>query len=243
MRRTVPDFPRERRRLDSGLVTVMVYGFLSPMELLGTSRYMPFVTCRRCQAPCRRSGSWSTQARKHSQGTESEAGSSLSRSYNSNMLLRLATPDDIPAILALERTPMAREFVGQWSEERHRTTLAGGDARYFVSETEWAEVQAYAILRGLLETSRAIELKRIVVAVPERGLGRRLLKELMRIAFRELGAHRLFLDVYEDNARARHLYEGLGFQYEGIMRDAAWREDHWCNLRLMSILESEYDAS
>ena len=156
------------------------------------------------------------------------------------MLLRLATPADIPAILALERTPMAREFVGQWSEERHRATLAGGDARYYVSDTEWGGLQAYAILRGLNEASRAVELKRIVVAVPERGLGRRILRELMRIAFRELGAHRLFLDVYEDNARARHLYESLGFQFEGVMREAAHRDGHWVNLRLMSILESEY---
>jgi diamine N-acetyltransferase len=156
------------------------------------------------------------------------------------MLLRRATLDDIPAILALERTPMAREFVGQWSEERHRSTLSGGDAHYYVSETEWGEVQAYAILRGIQETSRAIELKRIVVGVPERGLGRRVLKELVRIAFRELNAHRLFLDVYDDNARARHLYESLGFQYEGVMREAAQRDGHWCNLRLMSILESEY---
>jgi diamine N-acetyltransferase len=159
---------------------------------------------------------------------------------SSAMFLRLATLDDIPAILALERTPMAREFVGQWTEDRHRATLAGGDARYFVSETEWSEVQAYAILRGINENSGAIELKRIVVAVPERGLGRRMLKELMRIAFSELGAYSLFLDVYEDNARARHLYESLGFQYEGLMRDAARREDSWCSLCLMSILESEY---
>ncbi len=156
------------------------------------------------------------------------------------MLLRQATPDDIPAILALERTPQAREFVGQWSEARHRATLEGGDARYFVSEAERGEVLAYAILRGITEDSRAIELKRIVVAVPERGLGRRILSELIRIAFRELGAHRFFLDVYEDNARARHLYESLGFQYEGLMRDAARREDRWCNLCLMSILETEY---
>jgi diamine N-acetyltransferase len=156
------------------------------------------------------------------------------------MHLRHATPADISAIIALERTPMAREYVGQWSEDRHLATLAGGDARYYVSETECGEVQAYAILRGLKEDSRAIELKRIVVAVPERGLGRRMLKELMRIAFRELGAHRFFLDVYDDNARARHLYESLGFQYEGVMREATHREGQWCDLRLMSILESEY---
>jgi RimJ/RimL family protein N-acetyltransferase len=156
------------------------------------------------------------------------------------MILRIANLDDILAIVAIERTPFSREFVGQWSAERHRATLTGGDARYYVSETEWGEVQGYVILRGVNEDSRAIELKRIVVAVPERGLGRSMLKEVMRIAFRELGAHRLFLDVFEDNARARHLYESLGFQYEGVMREAAQRDGRWCNLRLMSILESEY---
>jgi diamine N-acetyltransferase len=159
------------------------------------------------------------------------------------MLLRLGTPDDIPAIVALERTPMAREFVGQWSDERHYSTLTGGDARYYVSEAEWGEVQAYAILRGIHEDSRAIELKRIVVAVPERGLGRKVLQELIRIAFRDLDAHRFFLDVYEDNSRARHLYESVGFQYEGVMREAARRDGYWCNLHLMSILQSEYELS
>jgi len=49
--------------------------------------------------------------------------------------------------------------------------------------------------------------------------------------------------VFDDNTRARHLYESLGFQYEGVLRDAARREDSWRNLRLMSILESEYGTS
>jgi diamine N-acetyltransferase len=79
-----------------------------------------------------------------------------------------------------------------------------------------------------------------VVGIPERGLGRKILGELIRIAFRELGAHRLYLDVFEDNSRARHLYESLGFQYEGVMREAASRDGRWFNLHLMSILESEY---
>src|ERR1700758_5340995 len=34
------------RTLDSGPVTVMVYVFLSPLELLGTTGHMPFVTYR-----------------------------------------------------------------------------------------------------------------------------------------------------------------------------------------------------
>jgi len=155
------------------------------------------------------------------------------------MPLRIATVADIPAILALERGPIARQFVGQWSEDRHRTTLTGGDARYYVSEND-TDIEAYVILRGLREESRSIELKRIVVGVPERGLGRRILTEIIRIAFRELEAHRLFFDVFEDNARARHLYESLGFKYEGVMRESAHRDGHWYNLHLMSMLESEY---
>lgn len=156
------------------------------------------------------------------------------------MLLRPAIPADLPAIVNLERAPLAREFVGQWSEERHRATLESGDARYYVSESDGGEVQAYAILRGFEESSGAIELKRIVVAVPERGLGRRIVTELLRIVFREVGAHRFYLDVFDHNARARHLYESLGFQYEGVMREAAKMNGRWCNLHLMSMLESEY---
>lgn len=156
------------------------------------------------------------------------------------MPLRIATIADIPAILALESGPIARQFVGQWSEERHRATLTGGDARYYVSE-DAGGIEAYVILRGLREDSRSIELKRIVVGVPERGLGRRILTEIIRIAFRELQAHRLFLDVFDDNARARHLYETLGFRYEGVMRESAHRDGRWYNLHLMSMLESEYD--
>ena len=118
--------------------------------------------------------------------------------------------------------------------------LASADARYYVSETGLGDFEAYVILRGLTESSRSIELKRIVVGVPERGLGRRILGEILRIVFGEFGAHRLFLDVFEDNARARHLYESLGFKYEGIMRESAQRDGRWFNLHLMSMLESEY---
>jgi RimJ/RimL family protein N-acetyltransferase len=159
------------------------------------------------------------------------------------MLLRTAVTDDIPAIVALEQTHFARQFVGQWSKERHRATLTGGDAKYVICETVAGQPQAYAILRGLAGDGRAVELKRIVVAVPGQGLGRKILTEIVRMAFEDLRAHRLFLDVFEDNARARHLYESLGFVYEGIMRHAAQRDGAWCNLCLMSMLENEYSAA
>jgi diamine N-acetyltransferase len=156
------------------------------------------------------------------------------------MFVRPAVEGDIARIVGLERAPTARQFVGQWSEERHRATLLAGDARYFVSENQSGDLDGYVILRGFGEDSGSIEFKRIVVAPPGRGLGRRLAAEMIRHVFEDLGAHRLFLDVYEDNARARHLYESLGFVYEGVMRDAARRDGCYYALHLMSMLESEY---
>lgn len=155
-------------------------------------------------------------------------------------LLHPAMETDLAALMALERGEDARKYVGQWSAERHRATMTGGDARYLAVDAAEGGLAAYAILRGLAETSRAVELKRLVVARPGRGLGRRILRELMRMAFEELGAHRFFLDVYDDNARARHLYESEGLVLEGTMRDAAERDGVWHDLRLMSMLESEY---
>ena len=94
------------------------------------------------------------------------------------MPLRLATIADISAIAALESNPIARQLVVQRSEHRHNTTLAAGDARHYVSENDTGAIEAYVILRGLKEDSRSIELKRIVVAVPQRGRGRRVLNEI-----------------------------------------------------------------
>jgi len=162
-------------------------------------------------------------------------------------VLRPATPADIPGVLAIETLPAYRGFVGQWSEDRHRATMAGDDARYFVMDGDAGEgnsggISAYAILRGFAESANAIELKRIAVRTPERGTGRKFLEELIRIVFDEFRAHRLFLDVFENNGRARHLYESLGFVYEGKLREAALVDGEYHSLCLMSLLDREYEA-
>ncbi len=157
-------------------------------------------------------------------------------------ILRPATPADIPEILLLERLPASQLYVGQWSEDRHRATLLSPDALYLVAGSPDGSLAAYAILRGLTEHSGSIELKRLVVSSPGQGLGRPILAEILHHAFTQLHAHRLFLDVYDDNPRARHLYQSLGFVHEGTMRDAGRRGDQYFPLHLLSLLDSEYLA-
>jgi RimJ/RimL family protein N-acetyltransferase len=156
------------------------------------------------------------------------------------MRFRNAAIQDIPRICALETLPEFRALVGSWREDQHRRMLADPAAAYIVAEDQQGQIAAFAILQGLLSEHRAVELKRIVVGVPNQGLGRRLLTEVVDRAFREYGAHRLFLDVFVNNDRARHVYEAIGFREEGIMRDAVYRDGAYHSLVLMSLLESEY---
>jgi len=102
------------------------------------------------------------------------------------------------------------------------------------------ERAGYVILRGLRSANRCLELKRIVIAEPGRGLGRQVLRAIIDKAFGELAAHRLWLDVYDDNHRARHLYRSLGFVEEGTLRDCIRCEGRYRSLVVMSMLESEY---
>ena len=56
----------------------------------------------------------------------------------------------------------------------------------------------------------------------ERGLGRRALSMLIGALF-AMGCEQIVLDTMEEIARARHVYELLGFRFQGLLRDC-WRD-------------------
>jgi hypothetical protein len=92
------------------------------------------------------------------------------------LIFRSAVPGDVPSIARIERFPEFRTFVGTWSEERHLATLEDMDAAYVVAEDASASLSGFAILLGLKSEHRSLELKRLVVATPNQGLGRKLLE-------------------------------------------------------------------
>jgi diamine N-acetyltransferase len=156
------------------------------------------------------------------------------------MKFRNATQADIAQICALERLPELRTFVGSWPEDQHMRMLADPGVAYVVAEDQAGRIAGFAILQGLLSEHRQVELKRLLVRTPNHGIGKQLLTEIADRAFAEHSAHRLFLDVFVTNDRARHVYENFGFRKEGIMRDAIYRDGAYHSLVLMSLLETEY---
>jgi RimJ/RimL family protein N-acetyltransferase len=55
-----------------------------------------------------------------------------------------------------------------------------------------------------------------------------------------VGLHRVELDVYAFNTRARHVYEKLGFVLEGTKREALRFDDGWVDCHVMGLLASEW---
>ena len=156
------------------------------------------------------------------------------------MNLRRALWEDLPYILQLERQYRELGFLGGDDPAKHEQQLSDPDCAYWIVETDAAA--GFVILRGLRSINKCIELKRIAIAEPGRGLGRQVLARIMDMAFNEMSAHRLWLDVFEHNARARHVYRSVGFVEEGKLRESIKYGDLYRTLVLMSILEQEYRA-
>ena len=155
------------------------------------------------------------------------------------MILRPAVPDDLPYVLSVETPYKEMGFLGGDDIATHRQRLADPDCWYAIVETETGSA-GYAFLTGLSSVNRSVELRRIAIAEPNRGLGRLVLSALMQKAFEEFSVHRLWLTVFPDNLRAYHLYKSIGFVEEGTLRECIKRGDSYRSLIVMSVLETEY---
>jgi diamine N-acetyltransferase len=158
------------------------------------------------------------------------------------MILRPASTEDLSYILALEQKFRGLRLLGGSEPALHQRQLSNPDCLYWIVETESGPA-GFVILRDLHSKDRNVELQRIAVAEPGRGLGSEVLRAVMDKVFGEFGAHRLWLDTYLDNARAQHVYRSAGFSQEGVIRECKKWGDEYRSLVLMAILEPEYKAA
>lgn len=161
-----------------------------------------------------------------------------------SILLRKTTAADLGFVLAAERHPDNCNFVYQWSHEEHLAALINANlAHYVIEDVSSQELMGYVILDEVQNSSHSINLRRLVVTVKNRGIGRLALEVIKKIAFEELNAHRLWLDVFDDNLNAYRLYRKVGFIQEGLLRESYLRNGKYASQYLMAILSSEYFAS
>lgn len=86
---------------------------------------------------------------------------------------------------------------------------------------------------------------RVLVGNPAhrgKGLGRAVVRSALRIAFDEMGMHRVELNVFPDNLGAIACYERVGFRQEGLLRHARKLGSTYHDVSIMAILEEEWRA-
>jgi RimJ/RimL family protein N-acetyltransferase len=132
--------------------------------------------------------------------------------------LRDTTADELTLIADLESGD-ARRFIIPYAIERHRDEYLRKNVVY-LSIYDKEEFTGF-ILLVLDPDGRSVEFRRIVVARPGKGYGAYAVAMVDSFCRDQLGRARIWLDVFEDNARARGLYERNGYQeqsqtdYEG----------------------------
>jgi RimJ/RimL family protein N-acetyltransferase len=74
----------------------------------------------------------------------------------------------------------------------------------------------------------------------DRGLGTEATRLIVGYGFEHLGLHRISLEVYAFNPRARRAYEKVGFRAEGVLRESLRYNGEWVDATVMSILAPEW---
>jgi RimJ/RimL family protein N-acetyltransferase len=141
-----------------------------------------------------------------------------------------SSPDDAPDE---ERT---RAWYGSRNAQDDRLDLA-------VVDRATGECVGEVVLNEWDPDNRSCNFRTLFVAAGrDRGLGTEAIRLIVGYGFEKLGLHRISLEVYAHNPRARHVYEKVGFVAEGVLRQALRDGDDWIDATVMSILAHEWRA-
>lgn len=165
------------------------------------------------------------------------------------VLLRPVDAADAPHLLRMLQDPEARRLTGS-----HRQFDLDELTRWYASRAEHADRLDLAIVErvtgeyvgevvlGDLDPENRSCFFRISLVGPHafgRGFGTEATRLILRHAF-AVGVHRVELEVYDFNPRARHVYEKVGFRHEGVKRQALHWDGDWVDAHVMSILAPEW---
>lgn len=170
---------------------------------------------------------------------------SVSMSQNPNMplSLRATRSVDLPFVTAAEQHPANRPWVTPYTVAEHEALIGDPRFRHFVCESaSGSQPVGFLLLAGIGSANRSIEFRRLIITEKGRGYGREAVRLVKDHAFTSLAAHRLWLDVVQENTGARALYASEGFSEEGVFREAHWTGSAFTSLVVMSILEHEFRA-
>jgi RimJ/RimL family protein N-acetyltransferase len=135
-----------------------------------------------------------------------------------------------------------------WSVERlaaiyDRWAAADDRIVWAVEERSSGEVVGEAVLLDHDPGNRSCGFRIWLSGARDRGLGTEATRLAVGHAIEALGLHRVQLEVYAFNPRARRVYEKVGFVLEGTQREALLFDGEWVDCHVMGLLEQDWRAT
>ncbi len=165
-----------------------------------------------------------------------------------NVSIRRAGPDDVDFLVELVTHEQVAPFLAA-------VRAADRDAVAALVERSNDDPQAFGVFvlevdggrAGTIEFERVNQRSRIAAlgglalhpSYRGRGVADEAARLVQRHLIRELGFHRLQLEVYAFNERALAHAERSGFVREGVRRMAYWRDGRWVDGVLFGLVEED----
>ncbi|GAA2149615.1 RimJ/RimL family protein N-acetyltransferase [Humibacillus xanthopallidus] len=129
-----------------------------------------------------------------------------------------------------------RAIYGRWATADDRLVLA-------VVDQATQEMVGEVVLNKWGEDNRSCSYRTLIGAQGRgRGLGTEATRLVVEHALTTMGLHRVMLEVYDFNPRARHVHEKVGFRHEGTGLDARFFDGEWIDVHYMAVLAHDLPA-
>ena len=138
--------------------------------------------------------------------------------------LRESKESELRTFAEMEHQPHAKKFINVTKLEKHLKDFFDENIIYLTIENENSELAGYFIL-AFEESRKKVEFRRVLVDQNNRGIGQQSIVEMEKYCCNVLRTKNIWLDVYADNLKGKHIYEKLGYQY--------FREDNCDGRRLL----------
>ena len=142
------------------------------------------------------------------------------------VILRRATPEDVPRLLEIVREPSVAEHWSAPDDDHDREAFLAGDdpdgAERVTTFVITLAGETVGWIQGWEKLDRdyrhaGVDLF-LATAHQDEGYGPEAIRLVCRWLFEERGHHRIVIDPAARNERAIHAYEKVGFRRVGVMR-------------------------
>jgi RimJ/RimL family protein N-acetyltransferase len=126
--------------------------------------------------------------------------------------LRPANRDELEIFDAMDRQDHVQSFLVLLGLTKHQAFFDHPDITYLTIENDASACCGYFTIVQEPE-NHSVEIRRILVDRDKRGIGQYAIGAAERWCKDRYGMGRIWLDVFDDNARGRHIYNKLGYTW------------------------------